>query len=110
MIGLLICLSCGWKSAAIIFLSMIVHDFCDLPLHNDDAHRHFLPFSHYRFISPVSYWDPKYYGQFVAFGELSLVLALTSLAVPILSTSVAKIIVFIINVLYVAAYLRFYIF
>ncbi|MCR9202334.1 MAG: hypothetical protein NXI04_27140 [Planctomycetaceae bacterium] len=35
----------------------------DLPVHHDDGHRHFLPFSHWRFASPVSYWDPDHHGR-----------------------------------------------
>ena len=41
---------------------MFLHLLCDLAVHNDDAHRHFLPFTNWRFISPISYWDPKHYG------------------------------------------------
>ena len=110
IIGLLICLGLGWKSIAVLFVSMIIHDLCDLPVHNDDAHRHFFPFSNYRFISPISYWDPKHYGKYVAFGEMSLVLALTPLTLPLLSTNLAQVILIIINGFYWVAYLRFYLF
>ena len=57
----------------ILFLvsaSALVHVLCDLPVHNDDAHRHFLPFSNWRFISPLSYWDPKHFGIYVMVTEL----------------------------------------
>ena len=53
--------------------SMILHHLEDLPLHHDDAHRHFFPLSDYRFISPVSYWDADHYGAYAAFGEMVLV-------------------------------------
>jgi hypothetical protein len=52
----------------LIFLlaaSALLHMFFDLPLHHDDAHRHFLPLSDWRFESPISYWDPRYYGNIV---------------------------------------------
>lgn len=42
--------------------SALLHIACDFPLHHDDSHRHFLPFSQFRFSSPVSYWDPKHFG------------------------------------------------
>ena len=61
-----------WK---ILFISMIVHCLLDLPVHHDDAHRHFVPLSNYRFISPLSYWDKNHYGKWVALAELLLVLA-----------------------------------
>lgn len=42
----------------------IVHLVFDLPLHVNDAHAHFWPLSHWKFISPISYWDPEHYGQY----------------------------------------------
>lgn len=57
--------------------SMVLHCLGDLPVHHDDAHRHFLPFSHYRFISPISYWDPQHHGRTVALVEKLLVLCAT---------------------------------
>ena len=58
-----------------MFGSMILHCLADLPLHHHDAHRHFFPFSEWRFESPVSYWDPRHYGHIFAPLELLLVLA-----------------------------------
>ncbi len=57
----------------VIALSMTLHVLLDLPLHNDDAHRHFFPFSDWRFTSPVSYWDPRYYGDIMHIVQLVLV-------------------------------------
>lgn len=54
-------------------ISMLMHCALDLPLHNDDAHRHFYPFSNWKFISPFSYWDPKHYGQLFTIVEIVLV-------------------------------------
>ena len=48
---------------SVLALSMALHVLLDLPFHHDDAHRHFFPFSDWRFFSPVSYWDPKYHGD-----------------------------------------------
>ena len=58
-----------------LFASMILHCFADLLLHHHDSHRHFFPFWDWRFESPVSYWDPRYYGHIFAPLELLLVLA-----------------------------------
>ncbi|MGC1244784.1 MAG: hypothetical protein WA865_01075 [Spirulinaceae cyanobacterium] len=110
LIGLLICLTCGWKTGAIFFASIFLHCLADIPLHNDDAHRHFFPFSNYRFISPVSYWDSKHYGKIAAFGELSLVVLVTPLVLTILHSMPAKVILIILDVLAAIAYLRFYVF
>ena len=48
------------------FLSMLLHVALDLPLHHDDGHHHFFPFSSFRFDSPISYWDRRHYGGIVA--------------------------------------------
>jgi len=64
-------------AAALFVASMILHALGDLPLHREDAHRHFFPFSDWRFTSPVSYWDPDHYGGYAAIGEVLLVLAVS---------------------------------
>lgn len=55
----------------VLFISMSLHVVGDLPLHHDDGHRHFYPFSNWRFVSPVSYWDWRYYGNIVMPIELA---------------------------------------
>ena len=62
---------------ALFVASMILHALGDLPLHREDAHRHFFPISDWRFTSPVSYWDPDHYGGYAAVGEVVLVLAVS---------------------------------
>jgi hypothetical protein len=57
----------------VFFLSMLLHVAGDLPLHHDDAHAHFLPFSNWRYLSPFSYWDAQYYGRYFAVAEVALV-------------------------------------
>lgn len=64
-------------SALTLFaLAAISHMLGDLPLHVNDGHAHFVPFSQWRFESPVSYWDPRYYGNIVSLIELVLGLTL----------------------------------
>ena len=70
--------------------SMVLHHLADLPLHHDDAHQHFWPFSSVRFISPVSYWDMDHLGQLGATIELVLVLVATAYLLSRLSSSVSK--------------------
>lgn len=53
----------------------LLHLLLDFPLHNDDARAHFWPLSDWKFISPVSYWDTKYYGHIVGPIEIAAVLA-----------------------------------
>ena len=45
-------------------LAALIHLLCDLPLHVDDGHAHFWPLSHWRYHSPVSYWDHNHYGHY----------------------------------------------
>ncbi|MEM7772858.1 MAG: hypothetical protein AAF327_20395 [Cyanobacteria bacterium P01_A01_bin.37] len=74
----------GKSTVAIaLFISMMLHIAGDLPLHHDDAHRHFLPFSNWRFISPVSYWDPRHYGNIVV--PLEILAVIVSCVVLFLS-------------------------
>jgi len=55
------------------FASLLLHSLADLPLHHEDAHRHFFPLSDWRFASPLSYWDPRHHGGVGAAAELLLV-------------------------------------
>lgn len=74
-LGLLITGWVGSKAGMLLFGSMMLHVFEDLPLHHEDAHRHFFPFSDWRFFSPVSYWDPDHYGTLVTQLEILTVIA-----------------------------------
>jgi len=60
---------------AAFFASMFLHSCFDFPLHHDDAHRHFFPLSDWRFHSPVSYWDPRYFGGIFSSMEVLIVVA-----------------------------------
>ncbi len=55
----------------------LLHLAFDLPLHHEDARRHFWPISDAVFRSPVSYWDPRHYGHIAAPVEVMLCLALS---------------------------------
>ncbi len=57
--------SWGWP---MVFLAaaMAIHAVTDLPVHVDDGHRHFWPFSSFVFSSPVSYWDQSHHGGLVS--------------------------------------------
>lgn len=47
------------------FIWCLLHTAFDIPLHYDDGPRIFYPFSDYRFMSPVSYWDVNHYARYV---------------------------------------------
>jgi LexA-binding, inner membrane-associated putative hydrolase len=64
------------ETVKVFALSVLLHIACDMPVHHDDAHMHFWPLSNWKFISPVSYWDERYYGSVVSKAELAIALAM----------------------------------
>jgi len=65
------------RSGVLIALcgAALFHLALDFPLHNDDARAHFWPVTNWKFISPVSYWDPKHFGHIVGPIEVGMVIA-----------------------------------
>jgi hypothetical protein len=108
-IGWLIAYYLGWPSVQILFVSTILHSLGDLPVHNDDAHRHFFPFSNYRLISPISYWDRKHYGSIVSLVEMLLVLLSTYHVFGLVNSYVGKILLILVNGFYLIGALFFYV-
>lgn len=62
----------SYTNMALLFgLAALTHLAADLPVHVEDAHPHFWPVTDWRFVSPVSYWDPRHFGgQFAIFEAL----------------------------------------
>ena len=52
---LAICYFLGFRFGVLLAASSLLHMVFDLPLHHDDAPRHFLPLTNWRFESPISY-------------------------------------------------------
>ncbi|MGA7932316.1 MAG: hypothetical protein WCA35_01930 [Kovacikia sp.] len=94
----------GWQLAELLFLSALLHSLGDLPIHNHDAHRHFLPFSHYRFISPLSYWDPRHHSRIVSLVEKLLVLVASIYVFPTLDSWIARVLLIAVNLAYLSGY------
>jgi hypothetical protein len=110
MIGLAIATFYQWKILQILCLSLILHSLFDLPVHHDDAHRHFFPFSNYRFISPLSYWDTKHYGSIVSLVEILLVFFATIRAFSWVESPIGKGLMILVNSLSVISYFYFYVY
>ena len=53
-------------------LAAITHIAGDFPVHADDAHPHFWPFTDWRFHSPISYWDHHHHGAGFSLFEAAL--------------------------------------
>jgi len=75
-IGLGIAYWRGRQWLMLLFASMLVHCLLDLPVHHDDGHRHYYPFSDWKFQSPLSYWDPSHHGDIVGTLEIAFFFAL----------------------------------
>ncbi len=65
---------CAW--ARIALASALLHAGTDFLVHAEDAHHHLWPLSDWRFVSPVSYWDPRHHGLVFAPLECLSALAL----------------------------------
>jgi len=69
----LLCLLFRSQPGLYFSLSMFLHDVEDLFVHSIKSHHHFLPFSDYRFISPISCGEPQFHAAFVVPAEWALV-------------------------------------
>ena len=67
------------KLLLVLALAALIHIATDLPVHADDAYRHFWPLSDWRFYSPLSYWDNNHHAFWVS--KVDIALALGSVAV-----------------------------
>ena len=92
LIGLGLALSVIRKSKAgmLFFFSMILHVCGDFFVHHDDAHRYFFPFSDWRFISPISYWDPRYHGTVLSVIEITAVILCAAILLRSAQQSASK--------------------
>jgi hypothetical protein len=64
-----------WRRSVLVSVfaaSVLLHAALDLPVHHGDAIRQFWPISDYRFISPVSYWDPNVFAAWMKPIEVAL--------------------------------------
>ncbi|MEO0756344.1 MAG: hypothetical protein AAFY78_05660 [Cyanobacteria bacterium J06648_16] len=90
--------------------SVMLHCLVDLPIHAEDAHRHFWPLSNYRFESPVSYWDPAKGGQVFALFEMLLALGLSVYVFRWLRSRLTQGLLIFSNLLFLTFFIGFYLF
>lgn len=70
----------GWGKLLMVFaLAALIHIATDMPVHADDAYRHFWPISDWRFYSPLSYWDIDHHAGWV--GKIDVAIAFGCMAV-----------------------------
>lgn len=65
------------KSVFVFGIANLMHFFVDMLLHQEDGRAHFYPFSNYKFHSPISYWNPEYFGGIFSVFETLLILGLS---------------------------------
>lgn len=69
-----------WGKLLLFFaLAALIHMATDMPVHSDDAYRHFWPLSDWRFYSPLSYWDNRHHAEWIglidaAIGLISIII------------------------------------
>ncbi len=89
---------------------VLLHALIDLPLHREDAHGHFFPLTDWRFVSPVSYWDPAHHGAVFAAFEGAIGLAASVVLWRRFPGWLARAALVAVNLLAAAGYLAFYVF
>jgi hypothetical protein len=57
---------------AVFAASAFIHVAIDFLCHREDAHMSLWPLTRWKFISPVSYYDPQYYGHYFGLFEATL--------------------------------------
>jgi len=57
----------------------VLHSVLDFLVHREDAHMHFWPLSDWKFVSPVSYWNPEHYGRAFSLFEVALGVVMAAL-------------------------------
>ena len=68
-----------WGKLMLFFaVAALIHIATDIPVHADDAYRHFWPISDWRFYSPLSYWDIDHHAGWV--GKIDIVIAFGCIA------------------------------
>lgn len=71
LLGLALAVRLDWLK--VFALAGLLHIAFDFPFHREDGHAHLWPFSNWKFVSPVSYWDPAHYGTIMLPIEAAIV-------------------------------------
>jgi hypothetical protein len=66
----------NWTTLSLFAGSALLHTAIDFFCHREDAHMSFWPVTRWKFMSPVSYYDPAHYGLWFSLFEAGLCLVL----------------------------------
>ena len=72
----------------------VLHVILDFFVHHDDAYRHFWPLFDWKFASPLSYYDPAFYGTQVGIIDAAVVVALLVWLLHNTSSRLVNIVIF----------------
>jgi hypothetical protein len=62
----------SWPLIVAFAASGLTHAAVDFLVHREDAHMQFWPLTRWKFVSPVSYWEPEHFGRYFGTFEAGL--------------------------------------
>jgi len=83
-------------------LAALIHMATDLPVHAEDAYRHFWPLSDWRYYSEFSYWDPDHNAAWVSRFECLLALGCVAILWQRFPRRFIKTVLSLLTVFYIA--------
>jgi hypothetical protein len=92
----------GWTIVSLFAGSALLHTTIDFLCHREDAHMSFWPVTRWKFMSPVSYYDPQHYGTWFSLFEAGLGLCLAFLLFRQFKPVVLRFFLVVAMLLYVA--------
>jgi hypothetical protein len=91
-----------WTLVLIFAASGLLHSAIDFLCHREDAHMSFWPVTNWKFISPVSYWDPTHFGSYFQIFESLLGLLCVALLITRFSNQIVRLALAVAALIYVA--------
>lgn len=92
-----------WGKLMLFFaLAALLHMATDLPVHAEDAYRHFWPFTDWRYHSSLSYWDSDHHAGWVSRIEVLIGFACIVVLWTRFPTLMVKIALSLLSVFYIA--------
>jgi len=97
------------KSVFVFGIATLMHFLGDMFLHQEDGYAHFFPFSNYKYHSPVSYWNPEYFGGIFSVFEIFLILVLSIPLWKGLKNKWARTLIALVNLFNIFSWLLWYV-
>jgi membrane-bound metal-dependent hydrolase YbcI (DUF457 family) len=91
-----------WALVLVFAASGLLHSLIDFLCHREDAHMSLWPVTRWKFMSPVSYYDPAHYGRWFSLFEAALGLVLSIVLLQRFNANLLRAVLAICIFLYVA--------